>query len=128
MSEPPDPTPEPVRERPWPKLLKRPSVPMPRPGAQRSAEPIARGSEWTLSTLEKFDSALARHAQRLGLDTYPTQYELITANQMIDLCSTVGMPVHYAPWRFGKTLLPQERGYRKGLSGLAYEIVINTDP
>jgi len=116
------------RQRPWPKLLARPSVPMPRSGMPRRSEPIARGSEWTIGTLEKFDSALSQHAQRLGLDTYPTQYELITADQMLDLCSTVGMPVHYAHWGFGKQLLAQERGYRKGLSGLAYEIVINTDP
>ncbi len=122
------PPPERPREPPWPKLLTKANVPMPRPGAQRRAEPIARGSEWTLSVLEKFDSALASHAQRLGLDTYPTQYEIITADQMIDLCSTSGMPVHYAHWSFGKQLLGQERGYRKGLSGLAYEIVINTDP
>ncbi len=128
MSDTPDAAPEQERERPWPRLLKRPSVPMPRPGAQRASDPIARGGEWTLSTLEKFDVALARHSQRLGLDTFPTQYELITADQMIDLCSTVGMPVHYAHWSFGKQLLSQERGYRKGLSGLAYEIVINTDP
>jgi stage V sporulation protein R len=116
------------RERPWPKLQARPSVPMPRPGVRRAAEPIATGSEWTIGILEKFDKAIARHAKRLGLDTYPTQYEIITSDQMIDLCSTVGMPVHYAHWSFGKQLLGQERGYRKGVSGLAYEIVINTDP
>ena len=45
-------------ERPWPKLLMRPKVPMPRPGAPRAAEPIARGSEWTLGLLEKLDAAL----------------------------------------------------------------------
>jgi stage V sporulation protein R len=118
----------PARQRPWPRLQAKPNVPMPRPGVQRAAEPIATGSEWTLSVLEKFDTALAHHAQRLGLDTYPTQYELITSDQMIDLCSTVGMPVHYAHWGFGKQLLAQERSYRKGVSGLAYEIVINTDP
>jgi len=71
MSDTPDAAPEQERERPWPKLLKRPSVPMPRPGAQRASDPIARGGEWTLSTLEKFDVALARHSQRLGLDTVP---------------------------------------------------------
>lgn len=119
---------EPAPERPWPKLLARPTVPMPRKGAPRASEPIARGGDWTLSILEKFDLALARHAQELGLDTFPTQYELITADQMLDLCSTVGMPVHYAHWSFGKQLLSQEHTYRKGLSGLAYEIVINTNP
>jgi stage V sporulation protein R len=114
------------RERPWPKLLTRPTVPMPE--RQRVAAPIATGSEWTLPILERFDKALARHAARLQLATYPVQYELITAEQMIDLCSTVGMPVHYPHWGFGKQLVGQERDYRKGQSGLAYEIVINTSP
>mgnify|MGYP001276660110 CR=1 FL=1 len=114
------------RERPWPKLLTRPTVPMPQ--RQRAGAPIATGSEWTLPMLERFDQALARHAARLQLATYPVQYELITAEQMIDLCSTVGMPVHYPHWGFGKQLVGQERGYRKGQSGLAYEIVINTNP
>ncbi|GIL06234.1 MAG: SpoVR family protein [Betaproteobacteria bacterium] len=115
-------------ERPWPKLLTRPSLPLPTPARPRAAEPIARGSEWTGEALERFDAALARQAQRLGLSVYPIQYELITAEQMIDLISTVGMPVHYPHWAFGKHLVAQERTYRKGQSGLAYEIVINTNP
>jgi stage V sporulation protein R len=115
-------------ERPWPKLLTRPTVPMPTIGQERATAPIATGSEWTTPILEKFDAALVRHAQRNGLVTFPIQYEVITADQMLDLCSTVGMPVHYAHWSFGKQLVSQERGYRKGLSGLAYEIVINTNP
>ena len=118
----------PEAARNWPKLLTRPTVPMPQPGTVRRAEPIATGTEWTLGILEKFDHAIAAHARRLGLDTYPVQYEMITASQMLDLCSTVGMPVHYPYWGFGKQLLAQERSYRKGMSGLAYEIVINTDP
>lgn len=117
-----------VPQRPWPKLLARPTVPMPRPGRVRRAEPIATGSEWTLGTLEKYDRAIAAHAREFGLDTYPIQYELITASQMLDLCSTVGMPIHYAHWSFGKQLLSQEQSYRKGMTGLAYEIVINTSP
>jgi stage V sporulation protein R len=101
---------------------------MPVAGQERATSPIATGSEWTTPILEKFDAALIRHAQRNGLVTFPVQYEVITADQMLDLCSTVGMPVHYAHWSFGKQLVSQERGYRKGLSGLAYEIVINTNP
>ncbi len=123
-----DGAPEVAKQRPWPKLLAKPTVPMPRPGRTRRAEPIASGSEWTLGTLEKFDRAIGAHAREFGLDTYPIQYELITASQMLDLCSTVGMPVHYAHWSFGKQLLSQEQSYRKGMTGLAYEIVINTSP
>jgi stage V sporulation protein R len=119
---------EPARRSPRTKLLSRPSVPMPAPGVARAAAPIATGSEWTVALLERFDAALAGHARRLGLQTFPVQYEVITAAQMLDLCSTVGMPVHYPHWSFGKQLLAQEHGYKKGMSGLAYEIVINTDP
>jgi SpoVR like protein len=86
-------------ERPWPKLVSRPAVPMPTPGTTRAAAPIAVGTEWTVPLLERFDVALAAHAGRLQLDTYPIQYEVITAAQMIDLCSTVGMPVHYLEFR-----------------------------
>jgi len=60
-------------------------------GSQARAEPIAVGTEWTVPLLERFDAALDAHARRLQLDTYPIQYEVITAAQMIDLCSTVGM-------------------------------------
>ncbi len=116
------------KERPWPRLLTKPSVPMPAIDRPRTVAPIATGSEWTASILERFDAALAQHATRLDLQTYPVQYEVITAEQMIDLCSTVGMPVHYPHWGFGKQLVGQERGYRKGQAGLAYEIVINTNP
>lgn len=115
----------------WPRLISKPSVPMPsaeRPALPRAAQPIATGADWTLSLLDKFDAALAQHAERLQLDTWPIQYEVITAAQMIDLCSTVGMPVHYPHWSFGKQLLGQEHTYKKGMSGLAYEIVINTNP
>ena len=123
---PPRSTPTPTRG--WPRLLSRPTVPMPTLTPPRARAPIATGSNWTLPLLEKFDHALGRHARHFGLDTYPIQYEVITAAQMIDLCSTVGMPVHYPHWSFGKHLLSQEHGYKKGMSGLAYEIVINTSP
>jgi spore cortex formation protein SpoVR/YcgB (stage V sporulation) len=112
----------------WPRLLTRPALPLPAAGAPRRAAPIATGVDWTPGLLERFDRAISAHARRLGLDTYPIQYEIITASQMMDLCSTVGMPVHYAHWSFGKQLLAQEHDYRRGMSGLAYEIVINTSP
>jgi len=96
---------------------------MPAPGARRAAEPIAVGTEWTVPLLERFDAALDAHARRLQLDTYPIQYEVITAAQMIDLCSTVAcrcitaLELRQAPAR-------PEHTYKKGMSGLAYEIVI----
>ena len=76
-------------EAPWPRLISKPSVPMPsdaRPAMPRAPQPIGTGADWTLPLLEKFDAALAVHAKRMQLDTWPVQYEVITAAQMLDLC------------------------------------------
>jgi stage V sporulation protein R len=47
---------------------------------------------------------------------------------MLDAYSSVGMPLFYKHWSFGKHFAHQEASYRKGLMGLAYEIVINSSP
>ena len=67
-------------------------------------------------------------AGEFGLDTYPNQIEIITTEQMLDAYSSIGMPLFYKHWTFGKNFAPQEASYRKGLRGLAYEIVINSNP
>ncbi len=56
------------------------------------------------------------------------QVEIITAEQMMDAYASVGMPVNYHHWSFGKHFLATEKGYRRGQMGLAYEIVINSNP
>jgi spore cortex formation protein SpoVR/YcgB (stage V sporulation) len=38
------------------------------------------------------------------------------------------MPVNYHHWSFGKHFLATEKGYKRGQMGLAYEIVINSNP
>lgn len=92
-------------------------------------EPIAEGSEWTFEALEAFERELGRIARdRYRLDTYPNQIEIISAEQMMDAYSSVGMPVGYHHWSFGKQFLSTEQQYRKGHIGLAYELVINSDP
>jgi len=92
-------------------------------------EPIAEGSEWTFEALEAFERELDRIAtDKYRLDTYPNQIEIISAEQMMDAYSSVGMPVGYHHWSFGKQFLSTEQKYRKGHIGLAYELVINSDP
>ncbi len=46
----------------------------------------------------------------------------------MDAYASIGMPVYYHHWSFGKHFLSTEKGYRRGQMGLAYEIVINSDP
>jgi spore cortex formation protein SpoVR/YcgB (stage V sporulation) len=46
----------------------------------------------------------------------------------MDAYSSVGMPVGYHHWSYGKQFLNVEQRYRRGHMGLAYEIVINSNP
>ena len=64
----------------------------------------------------------------LGLDIYPNQIEVITAEQMLDAYSSIGMPLMYRHWSFGKRFAHDEAYYKRGMRSLAYELVINSDP
>jgi stage V sporulation protein R len=85
-------------------------------------------SEWTFELIEQAHAEIKRVAEGFGLDTYPNQLEIITAEQMMDAYASVGMPVSYHHWSFGKHFLATEKSYRRGHMGLAYEIVINSNP
>ncbi|MBO9646436.1 MAG: SpoVR family protein, partial [Pseudacidovorax sp.] len=78
--------------------------------------------------IETYHDEIARTARAFGLDTYPNQLEIISAEQMMDAYSSVGMPVLYRHWSYGKQFIATEKNYRRGHMGLAYEIVINSDP
>ena len=91
-------------------------------------QPIATGSEWTFELIQQYDREISRIAERYALDTYPNQIEVITAEQMMDAYASVGMPIGYNHWSYGKHFLSTEKNYKRGQMGLAYEIVINSDP
>ncbi|ESQ15325.1 MAG: SpoVR family protein [Thiohalocapsa sp. PB-PSB1] len=74
---------------------------------------ISESSEWNFPLLKRFDQEIARIAHdEYGLDTYANQIEVI----------------NYHHWSFGKQFVATEQTYRRGQMGLAYEIVINSDP
>ena len=90
---------------------------------------LFQGADWNFPILQRVHDACEEIARsELGLDVYPNQIEVITAEQMLDAYSSVGMPLFYKHWSFGKHFAFQEASYRKGLMGLAYEIVINSSP
>ncbi len=89
---------------------------------------ISDSSDWTFPLLERYHAELGRIAAEYGLDTYPNQMEIITAEQMMDAYSSVGMPVGYHHWSYGKQFVQTEQTYKHGQMGLAYEIVINSNP
>jgi spore cortex formation protein SpoVR/YcgB (stage V sporulation) len=90
--------------------------------------PISTGAEWTFETLLAYDQAIGRIAKDYKLDTYPNQIEIITAEQMMECYSSVGMPIGYYHWSFGKHFFNIEKMYKRGQMGLAYELVINSNP
>lgn len=79
-----------------------------------------------LALVERVLDIIAK--DKYGLDCYDNIIPVITAEEMLDNYSSVGMPVSYEHWSFGKQRLLEEDAYKKGKMGLAYEIVINTDP
>ncbi len=95
-------------------------------GAKR--EPISTDSEWSFELIEEYEAEIARVAESFGLDTYKNQIEVISSEQMMDAYASSGMPLGYHHWSYGKHFLSTENNYKRGQMGLAYEIVINSDP
>lgn len=90
---------------------------------------LFEGSEWTFPMLEKCLYECEKIGkEELGLDLRRNQVEIITADQMLENYTSHGIPVHYSHWSNGKSYLQQKQAYLKGYMGLAYEIVINSDP
>ena len=87
------------------------------------------GSDWNFATLSRaYDAIEAVALDEMGLDVYPNQLEIISSEQMLDAYSSVGMPLMYQHWSFGKRFIFEDHLYRKGQRGLAYELVINSNP
>jgi stage V sporulation protein R len=95
----------------------------------KKQKPMFSGTEWTFPLLERVYNECEDIAlNELKLNLYPNSIEVIGSDQMLELYSSIGLPVNYSHWSFGKHFLRDEFSYRKGMSGLAYEIVINSVP
>jgi spore cortex formation protein SpoVR/YcgB (stage V sporulation) len=85
--------------------------------------------EWDFNTLDRTFQAIENIAlNEMKLDVYPNQIEVISSEQMLDAYSSMGMPLMYNHWSFGKLFAREDTMYRAGYSALAYEIVINSSP
>ena len=94
-----------------------------------TSELLFSGSDWNFAKLSRvYEEIEALGLEELGLDIYPVQMEVISSEQMLDAYSSLGMPLMYRHWSFGKRFLYDELLYRKGARGLAYEMVINSNP
>jgi stage V sporulation protein R len=91
--------------------------------------PLYTDSEWNFAALDRVYKEVEEIALGdLKLDIYPNQIEIISTEQMLDAYSAMGMPLMYHHWSFGKLFAREEGLYRTGHMGLAYEMVINSNP
>jgi spore cortex formation protein SpoVR/YcgB (stage V sporulation) len=90
---------------------------------------VVSGQDWTFDLLEEILIHIERIAfEKYGLDTYTNKIETIKSEQMIDAYSANGLPIFYPHWSFGEQFVKHLEHYRRGKMGLAYEIVINSNP
>ena len=85
-------------------------------------------SDWKMSDLEKWDKKICALGEGLGLDWYPIEYEICDYKEMIGHMAYTGLPTHYRHWSFGKSFDRIQTEYNLGMSGLPYEMIINSNP
>lgn len=82
----------------------------------------------SIETMLEWDEKIRVLVDRYKLQCYPQEFEICDHNEMLGYMAYSGMPAHYAHWSYGKSFEKQKTMYDYGVSGLPYEIVINTNP
>ena len=84
--------------------------------------------DYNLKDLEMWNEKIEEKAYELGLDFYPQEFEIVGFDEMLGYEAYVGMPSRYPHWSFGKSYEKNRTLYSFNLTGLPYEMVINSDP
>ena len=82
----------------------------------------------TLEELASWNERILAAARSFGLDPYPQEFEVCDHEQMLAYMVYSGMPSHYPHWSYGKSFEKLKTLYDYGVSGLPYEMVINSNP
>lgn len=85
-------------------------------------------TDYTLTDLEVWNEKIERLAEEAGLDFYPQEFEICSYEDMLSYEAYLGMPSRYPHWSFGKSYERTKTFYRYNLTGLPYEMVINSTP
>jgi stage V sporulation protein R len=76
--------------------------------------------------LERWMEIIWETARDMGLDPYPTHFEVVPQHVIYELGS-YGLPARFSHWTFGRDYHRQKTSYEYGMSKI-YEIVFNSDP
>lgn len=85
-------------------------------------------TDFSLSDLEYWNGRIETTVKECGLDYYNQEFEIIDYEDMIGYESYVGMPSHYPHWSYGKSYERIKTLHKYNLTGLPYEMVINSNP
>ena len=83
---------------------------------------------YTLEDLQDWNHRIIELVERFGLDPYAQEFEICDYEQMISYMVYSGMPSHYPHWSYGKSFEKLKTLYDYALTGLPYEMVINSNP
>jgi stage V sporulation protein R len=85
-------------------------------------------TEYSIADLEGWNDRIVELVQQVGLDPFPQEFEVCDHEDMLSYMVYSGMPSHYPHWSFGKNFEKLKTLYEYGVSGLPYEMVINSNP
>ncbi|MGH7864252.1 MAG: SpoVR family protein, partial [Candidatus Binataceae bacterium] len=85
-------------------------------------------ANYELQDLIDWDQRIREKVDSFGLDCFPQEFVICDHNQMLGYMAYAGMPSHYPHWSYGKAYEKLKTLYDHGVSGLPYEMVINSDP
>ncbi|MBM4257561.1 MAG: SpoVR family protein [Deltaproteobacteria bacterium] len=85
-------------------------------------------ADWDVKDLEYWDERIREKVGEFGLTCYPQEFEICDHFQMLGYMAYSGMPSHYPHWSYGKSYEKLKTMYDYGVSGLPYEMVINSSP
>jgi len=92
---------------------------------------ITSHMDWTEDLIKKAYieiEKIANEDMELKGMLYPNQIEIVSAEQMLDAYSSIGMPIHPYHWSYGKEFIKNKKRYDAGQQGLALEMILNTNP
>ena len=93
-----------------------------------SLEAPSKVSAYDLEDLVEWDRRIREKVDEFGLDCFPQEFEICDHNQMLGYMAYSGMPSHYPHWSYGKAFEKLKTLYDHGVTGIPYEMVINSSP
>ena len=83
---------------------------------------------YDITDLQNWNERIVELVHTFGLDPFPQEFEVCDHDDMLSYMVYSGMPSHYPHWSYGKGFERLKTLYEYGVSGLPYEMVINSSP